>query len=74
MRVVATGGTNTGRVYTITYRAADASGNTTDATATVTVPLDATTLQELATLEVTQPLNSGKLTFSPDGTLLAETP
>jgi WD40 repeat protein len=33
--------------------------------------LDATTLQELATLEVTQPLNSGLLTFSPDGTLLA---
>ncbi|MGE5192779.1 MAG: protein kinase domain-containing protein, partial [Deltaproteobacteria bacterium] len=33
--------------------------------------LDATTLQELATLEVTQPLNLGRLTFSPDGTLLA---
>jgi WD40 repeat protein len=33
--------------------------------------LDATTLEELATLEVTQPLNSGQLTFSPDGTQLA---
>jgi WD40 repeat protein len=33
--------------------------------------LDATTLEELATLEVTQPLNSGQLTFSPDGTLLS---
>jgi WD40 repeat protein len=33
--------------------------------------LDAETLQELATLEVTQPLNSGQLTFSPDGTRLA---
>lgn len=33
--------------------------------------LDATTFEELATLEVTQPLNLGQLTFSPDGTLLA---
>jgi serine/threonine protein kinase/WD40 repeat protein len=33
--------------------------------------LDATTLEELATLEVTQPLNSGQLTFSPDGMRLA---
>jgi uncharacterized repeat protein (TIGR01451 family) len=33
-----TGGQNTGRVYTITYRATDASGNTKDMTATVTVP------------------------------------
>ena len=33
-----TGGQNTGRVYTITYRATDSSGNTKDVTATVTVP------------------------------------
>ena len=33
-----TGGQSTGRVYTITYRATDASGNTKDAVATVTVP------------------------------------
>ena len=33
-----TGGQSTGRVYTITYRATDASGNTRDVTATVTVP------------------------------------
>src|SRR5262249_38427406 len=31
-------GTETGRIYTITYRARDAAGNTTTATATVTVP------------------------------------
>jgi len=33
-------GTGTGRVYTFTYRVTDASGNFTDATATVTVPHD----------------------------------
>ena len=33
-----TGGQSTGRVYTITYRATDTSGNTRDVTATVTVP------------------------------------
>ncbi len=33
-------GTNSGRVYTITYRARDAAGNATLATATVTVPHD----------------------------------
>jgi hypothetical protein len=33
-------GTGTGRIYTITYRARDAAGNTTTATATVTVPHD----------------------------------
>ena len=33
-----TGGQNTGRVYTIKYRVTDASGNFTDATATVKVP------------------------------------
>jgi serine/threonine protein kinase/WD40 repeat protein len=33
--------------------------------------LDATTLEELATLDVTQPLTLDRLTFSPDGTLLA---
>lgn len=33
-----TGGQSTGRVYTITYRATDRSGNTKDAIATVTVP------------------------------------
>ena len=33
-------GTGTGRVYTITYRATDACGNSTIATATVTVPLE----------------------------------
>jgi pimeloyl-ACP methyl ester carboxylesterase len=33
-------GTSTGRIYTITYRARDAAGNTTIATATVTVPHD----------------------------------
>ncbi|HET7144092.1 MAG TPA: hypothetical protein VFI68_08750, partial [Anaerolineales bacterium] len=32
------GGQNTGRVYTITYRATDNSGNNTEATATVKVP------------------------------------
>jgi pimeloyl-ACP methyl ester carboxylesterase len=31
-------GTGTGRIYTITYRARDAAGNTTTASATVTVP------------------------------------
>jgi uncharacterized repeat protein (TIGR01451 family) len=31
---------STGRIYTITYRATDASGNTTEATATVAVPRD----------------------------------
>lgn len=31
-------GSGPGRVYTITYRATDHSGNTTDAQATVTVP------------------------------------
>ncbi|MFZ2170645.1 MAG: hypothetical protein WAW61_13540 [Methylococcaceae bacterium] len=35
-----TGGQNTGRVYTITYRASDTSGNTTETKATVTVPTD----------------------------------
>lgn len=35
-----TAGQSTGRVYTITYSATDASGNTTLATATVTVPRD----------------------------------
>ena len=33
-----TGGQNTGRVYTIKYRVTDASGNFTEATATVKVP------------------------------------
>lgn len=33
-------GTGTGRVYTVTYQATDASGNTADASATVTVPHD----------------------------------
>lgn len=33
-------GTGTGRIYTITYRARDAAGNTATATATVTVPHD----------------------------------
>jgi hypothetical protein len=33
-----TGGQNTGRVYTITYQASDASGNKTETKATVTVP------------------------------------
>lgn len=33
-----TAGQNTGRVYTITYRATDNSGNTSEATATVKVP------------------------------------
>jgi hypothetical protein len=33
--------------------------------------LDATTLQELATLELTQPLILGQPTFGPEGTLLA---
>jgi WD40 repeat protein len=33
--------------------------------------LDATTLEELATLEVTQPMNAGQLAFSPDGARLA---
>jgi hypothetical protein len=33
-----TGGQSTGRVYTVTYRATDASGNTNDTVATVTVP------------------------------------
>jgi uncharacterized repeat protein (TIGR01451 family) len=33
-----TGGQSTGRVYTITYRATDRSGNTRDVMATVTVP------------------------------------
>jgi hypothetical protein len=33
--------------------------------------LDAETLQELATLEVTHPLSAGRLTFNSDGTLLA---
>ena len=33
-------GTGDGRIYTITYRATDACGNTTEATATVTVPFD----------------------------------
>ena len=33
-------GTGTGRIYTITYRARDAAGNTTTASATVTVPHD----------------------------------
>jgi hypothetical protein len=32
-------GTGTGRVYTITYQATDACGNSTIATATVAVPL-----------------------------------
>jgi hypothetical protein len=32
-------GVGTGRIYTITYRATDACGNSTEATATVTVPL-----------------------------------
>jgi hypothetical protein len=32
--------TGDGRVYTITYRAIDACGNSTEATATVTVPHD----------------------------------
>jgi hypothetical protein len=31
-------GTGEGRIYTITYRATDACGNSTEATATVTVP------------------------------------
>jgi hypothetical protein len=31
-------GKGDGRVYTITYQAVDASGNTSEATATVTVP------------------------------------
>jgi hypothetical protein len=35
-----TGQGSTGRVYTITYRATDTSGNASDATATVTVPTD----------------------------------
>jgi hypothetical protein len=39
-----TGGQNTGRVYTITYRVTDASGNFTDATATVTVPTNSRTI------------------------------
>ena len=34
----ATGGTNTGRIYTITYEVSDASGNVTTVTATVKVP------------------------------------
>jgi uncharacterized protein len=34
------GGLGTGRVYTITYEATDACGNSTLATATVTVPRD----------------------------------
>jgi hypothetical protein len=33
-----TGNGSTGRVYTITYRVTDRSGNATDASATVTVP------------------------------------
>jgi hypothetical protein len=33
-------GTGTGRIYTVKYTATDASGNTADATATVTVPHD----------------------------------
>jgi WD40 repeat protein len=33
--------------------------------------LDATTYEELATLELTQPLSTGELAFSPDGTRLA---
>ncbi len=33
-------GGGTGRVYTITYKATDACGNSTVASATVTVPLD----------------------------------
>ena len=33
-------GTGTGRVYTITYQATDAYGNTTVTSVTVTVPLD----------------------------------
>jgi hypothetical protein len=33
-------GTGTGRVYTFVYRVTDSSGNSTDATATVTVPHD----------------------------------
>jgi hypothetical protein len=32
-------GTGTGRVYTVTYRATDACGNSTTASATVTVPI-----------------------------------
>jgi uncharacterized repeat protein (TIGR01451 family) len=35
-----TGGQNTGRVYTIVYRATDTSGNFSDVTVTVTVPLN----------------------------------
>ena len=31
-------GTGTGRIYSVTYRATDASKNTTDAVATVVVP------------------------------------
>ena len=34
----ATGGTHTGRVYTITYRVTDVSGNFSEATVTVKVP------------------------------------
>ena len=33
-------GAGSGRIYTITYRAVDASGNGSEATATVTVPRD----------------------------------
>ena len=40
-----TGGSNTGRVYTITYQATDFSGNTTLATAVVTVPTSSSTLR-----------------------------
>ena len=36
-----TSGHSTGRIYTITYRVTDASGNTAQATATVTVPTNA---------------------------------
>ena len=35
-----TTGHSTGRIYTITYRATDASGNVSEATATITVPRD----------------------------------
>jgi uncharacterized repeat protein (TIGR01451 family) len=39
-----TGGQNTGRIYTITYRATDASGNSSEATATVSVPTSSSNL------------------------------
>lgn len=39
-----TGGQNTGRVYTITYRVTDSSGNSSEATATVTVPTNSSNI------------------------------